>query len=51
MGKTMNVATCFSSMFQAERGVQIDEMKLYKLIYFAQRESFIQTGDSEHELI
>ena len=31
--------------YKSEFGTTIDEMKLHKLLYFAQRESIIQTGD------
>lgn len=31
--------------YKSEFGTTIDEMKLHKLLYFAQRESIIQTGN------
>ena len=44
MEKTLNVAACLASEFFLKFGTAIDEMKLHKLMYFAQRESFIQKG-------
>lgn len=42
----VNVAASYIfERYQSEFGVTIDEMKLHKLLYFAQRESIIQTGD------
>lgn len=43
----VNVNTVASYIFEkynSEFGTTIDEMKLHKLLYFAQRESIIQTG-------
>lgn len=37
-------ATYIYTRYKKETGVPIDEMKLHKLLYFAQRESIIQTG-------
>ena len=44
MEKVMNVAAYIMSRYLAEYKQPIDEMKLHKLMYFAQRESFIQTN-------
>lgn len=41
----MNVATYFANRYLSEYGEKIDEMKLHKLMYFAQRESLIQVGE------
>lgn len=44
----VNVNTVASYIFEkykSEFGTMIDEMKLHKLLYFAQRESIIQTGN------
>lgn len=45
MEKTMNVAAYIADKFLSAYGEKIDEMKLHKLMYFAQRESFIQTNE------
>lgn len=39
----LQVASYISERFKKEFGVRIDEMKLHKLLYFTQRECFIQT--------
>ena len=39
----LQVASYISERFKREFGVRIDEMKLHKLLYFTQRECFIQT--------
>lgn len=44
MENVMNVAAYIVNRYFLEFGQQIDEMKLHKLMYFAQRESFIQRG-------
>ncbi len=44
MEKVLNVAAYIAQEYLSEYGQQIDEMKLHKLMYFAQRESIIQTG-------
>ena len=38
------VASYIYEKYKSEFGIIIDEMKLHKLLYFAQRESIIQTG-------
>ena len=38
----VKVASYISRRYEREYGSQIDEMKLHKLLYFAQRESIIQ---------
>ena len=43
MEDVMNVAAYIINRYLAEYNQPIDEMKLHKLMYFAQRESFIQT--------
>lgn len=43
MEDIMNVAIYIASKYLEIYGEPIDEMKLHKLMYFAQRESFIQT--------
>ena len=42
MEKLRDVASYISTRYQKEFGKRIDEMKLHKLLYFAQRESLIQ---------
>lgn len=39
------VASYIYEKYKSEFGTIIDEMKLHKLLYFAQRESIIQTGN------
>lgn len=46
MYSATEIASCICSRYQTEYGKKIDEMKLHKLLYFVQRESFIQTGRS-----
>ena len=42
----VNVAASYIfERYKSEFGTTIDEMKLHKLLYFAQRESIIQTGN------
>ncbi len=45
MEKVLNIAAHIAHEYFSEYGQQIDEMKLHKLMYFAQRESLIQTGE------
>ena len=42
MEDLMNVASYIYNIYKSENGTNIDEMKLHKLMYFAQRESLIQ---------
>lgn len=44
MESALVFANYIVSRYQTEYGAQIDEMKLHKLLYFAQRESLIQLG-------
>lgn len=44
MYSVFNVASYICNRYEKENGKRIDEMKLHKLLYFAQRESIIQTG-------
>lgn len=44
MEETMNVAAYIAKRYASEFNTPIDEMKLHKLMYFAQRESFIKEG-------
>jgi uncharacterized phage-associated protein len=44
MEEVLNVAAHIAQEYFLQYGQQIDEMKLHKLMYFAQRESLIQTG-------
>lgn len=44
MYNVFNVASYICNRYMKENGKRIDEMKLHKLLYFAQRESIIQTG-------
>lgn len=45
MEKVLNIAAHIAQEYYSEYGQPIDEMKLHKLMYFAQRESIIQTGE------
>lgn len=45
MFSAVDVASCIFYHYQDVYGKKIDEMKLHKLLYFVQRESFIQTGE------
>ena len=45
MEKLMNVASYIYNRYQDTKGERIDEMKLHKMLYFAQRESFIQKNE------
>ena len=40
----VRIASYICLRYKQEFGVRIDEMKLHKLLYFAQRESMIQLG-------
>ena len=44
MFSVAEIASTIYSRNQEKYGKKIDEMKLHKLLYFVQRESFIQTG-------
>ena len=45
METLMNVASYIFNRYQSTTGEKIDEMKLHKMLYFAQRESFIQKNE------
>lgn len=45
MEKLISVAGYIYQRYEKDYGSCIDEMKLHKLMYFSQRESFIQTGE------
>ena len=45
MEDLMNVASYICNRYSKEYGSRIDEMKLHKLLYFAQRESLIQNRE------
>ena len=45
MNEMMTVAAYIYSRYQRDFDEKIDEMKLHKLMYFAQRESLIRTGE------
>ena len=45
MEDVLNIAAHIAQRYYSEYNQQIDEMKLHSLIYFAQRESLIQTGE------
>lgn len=45
MEDLMNVASYIFNRYKSENGTTIDEMKLHKLLYFAQRESLIQDNE------
>lgn len=45
MEDLMNVASYICTRYYEEYGSRIDEMKLHKLLYFAERESLIQNGE------
>ena len=40
----VGIAGVFSFRFREKTGTEIDEMKLHKMLYLAQRESLIRTG-------
>lgn len=44
MISVIKAASYIFKRYEEERGIKIDEMKLHKLLYFAQREAIIQTG-------
>lgn len=46
MEHVLDVAAYICDRYQKTYGKKIDEMKLHKLMYFAQRESLIQTGEA-----
>lgn len=45
MYAVVDVASYIFYRYQNEYGIKIDEMKLHKLLYYVQRESFIQNGE------
>lgn len=45
MENLMSVASYVFNRYQETMGEKIDEMKLHKLLYFAQRESIIQRNE------
>ena len=45
MEDLMNVASYICNRYSEEYGSRIDEMKLHKLLYFAQRESLVQNRE------
>lgn len=45
MENVLNVAAYVCDRYQKEYGKKIDEMKLHKLMYFAQREALIQNDE------
>lgn len=45
MEDLMNVASYIYNRYKEENGIEIDEMKLHKLMYFSQRESLIQNNE------
>lgn len=45
MANALTVAAYICDRYQKKYGEKIDEMKLHKLLYFAQREALIQTGN------
>lgn len=44
MTDVLKVASYLCQRYKDTYGVQMDEMKLHKLLYFTQREAIIQTG-------
>lgn len=49
MVDVVKIASYICQRYQTDYGVRIDEMKLHKLLYFAQRESFVQSGEALFE--
>ena len=45
MEKLMNIASYVYNRYFETKGERIDEMKLHKMLYFAQRESLIQKNE------
>lgn len=41
MENVLNIASYIATRYKKETGMEIDEMKLHKLLYFAQREALI----------
>lgn len=46
MKNILTVASYIASRYEKEYGKWVDELKLHKLLYFAQRECMIQTGSA-----
>lgn len=44
MEKALSVAKVLYLMYEKKYGITMDEMKMHKLMYFTQRESFIEGG-------
>lgn len=45
MENTLCVAKMFNDLYKADFGVDMDEMRMYKMMYFAQRESLMRTQE------
>lgn len=45
MENTMSIATALDSMFYEKNGKHMDEMRMHKLMYFAQRESLMYNNE------
>lgn len=45
MYSAIEIASCICARYKIKYGKRIDEMKLHKLLYFVQRESFVQTNE------
>jgi uncharacterized phage-associated protein len=46
MDDVRKIATYICGLYRGRYGKRIDEMKLHKLLYFSQRESFVINGES-----
>lgn len=51
MVNVLDAASYVCKRYKDSYGTSIDEMKLHKLLYFAQRESLIQTGEPLFEAV
>lgn len=45
MEKTLHVAKMLYNLYYRQKGICMDEMKMHKLMYFAQRESLMNTNE------
>lgn len=45
MENVLSVAKMFNDLYKADFGTDMDEMRMHKMMYFAQRESLLQNKD------
>ena len=41
MENTLSVAKMFNNLYKAENGINMDQMRMHKMMYFVQRESLM----------